>query len=207
MRRAAKWLAWTPSGTHLRPGGAAGAGNRRRQCRTRPQPAGQPVPGITGGQVGHCRPQRPVSRTPSGSQQSSCATPRAPISPLHDVALDWSPLRLAQRTLDIDRLTAASGKLARQPEPSASSSSSIRPAGQSSCCIRCRWDGSNWRRRSSAPPYALALDGSGRLDSYTAGQGTFAVTRLDAAAATSWTPMWTPRSRLGRSRPTNRRTD
>ena len=43
---------------------------------------------------------------------------------LHDVVLDWSPLRLAERVLDIERLTAASGSVARQPEPSSSTSSS-----------------------------------------------------------------------------------
>jgi translocation and assembly module TamB len=101
---------------------------------------------------------------------------------LHDVLLDWSPLRLAERVLDIERLTAASGSVARQPEPSSSSSSS------SGLPVRLVVHQLQVGRLELAPavvgaPYTLALDGSGRLDSYTAGQGQLAVTRLDTAGS------------------------
>src|ERR1700722_1553843 len=96
---------------------------------------------------------------------------------LHDVVLDWSPLRLAERVLDIDRLTAASGSVARQPEPSSSTSSS------SGLPVRLVVHHLHVGRLELAPavvgaPYTLALNGSGRLDSYSAGQGQLAVTRL-----------------------------
>ena len=101
---------------------------------------------------------------------------------LHDVVLDWSPLRLAERVLDIDRLTAASGSVARQPEPSSSTSSS------SGLPVRLVVHHLHVGRLELAPavvgaPYTLALNGSGRLDSYSAGQGQLAVTRLDAAGS------------------------
>ncbi|HEY7579661.1 MAG TPA: translocation/assembly module TamB domain-containing protein, partial [Acetobacteraceae bacterium] len=98
---------------------------------------------------------------------------------LHNVVLDWSPLRLTGRVLDIDRLTAADGVLARQPEPSSSSSSS------SGLPVKLVVHRLHLGRLELAPaavgvPAALALDGSGTLDSYTTGQGKLSVTRLDA---------------------------
>ena len=101
---------------------------------------------------------------------------------LHDVALDWSPSRLAERVLDIERLTAASGSVARQPEPSSSNS------GSSGLPVRLVVHQLQVGRLELAPavvgaPYVLALDGSGRLDSAPAGQGQLAVMRLDAAGS------------------------
>src|SRR5690242_2237699 len=89
---------------------------------------------------------------------------------LHDVVLDWSPLRLASGVLDIDQLTAASGMLARQPEPSSSSSKS------SGLPVKLAVKHVQLGRFEIAPavigiPVALGLEGSGRLDSYTAGAG------------------------------------
>jgi translocation and assembly module TamB len=97
---------------------------------------------------------------------------------LHDVVLDWSPLRLVSRVLDIGQLTVASGVLTRQPESSSSSSSSELP-------VKLAVRHVQFGRLEIAPaligvPVALSLDGSGRLNSYTTGAGQLSVTRLDS---------------------------
>jgi translocation and assembly module TamB len=177
MRRAAKWLAWTLAvligvpvllvalvilGANLEPG-------RNLLVRL--------VPSLTGGQVaiaglgGRFPDSLKVATVELRDTKGAYLT-------LHDVVLDWSPLRLAGRVLDIDQLTAGSGQLARQPEPSSSSSSSDLP-------VRLVVRRFQVGRLELAPavvgaPYALALEGAGRLDSYTAGQGQLSMTRLDA---------------------------
>ena len=98
---------------------------------------------------------------------------------LHNVVLDWSPLRLAGGVLDIDQLTAANGVLSRQPEPSSSSSKS------SELPIRLAVQHVQLGRFEIASaligvPVALSLDASGRLNSYTSGAGQLSVTRLDS---------------------------
>ncbi len=123
MRRAAKWLAWTLAvligvpvllvalvivGANLEPG-------RNLLVKL--------VPSLTGGQVtiaglgGRFPDALKVATVELRDTKGAYLT-------LHDVVLDWSPLRLAKRVLDIDQLSAGSGEVARQPEPSSSSSSS-----------------------------------------------------------------------------------
>jgi translocation and assembly module TamB len=97
----------------------------------------------------------------------------------HDVALDWSPLQLAHATLDIDRLTVARAELTRQPEPSSSSGSS------GSLPVRIVLHTLRVGRFELAPSLtghamAVALDGSGALASYSAGQGELTVRDLGA---------------------------
>jgi translocation and assembly module TamB len=180
MRRAAKWLAWILAALVSIPvlllalvivAGNIGPGRNLLVSL---------VPAITSGQVALAGLN---GRFPDALKVATVELrdTKGAYLTLHDVALDWSPLRLVQGTLDIDRLTAASGSLARQPESSSSSSSSGLP-------VRVVLHTVQVGRLELASevigaPYALALDGSGRLDSYTAGQGMFAVTRLDAAGS------------------------
>ena len=181
MRRAAKWLAWILAvvigvpvalvvlvvvGANLEPG-------RNLLVKL--------VPSLTGGQVAIAG---LGGRFPDALRVATVELrdTKGAYLILHDVLLDWSPLRLAERVLDIERLTAASGSVARQPEPSSSSSSS------SGLPVRLVVHQLQVGRLELAPavvgaPYTLALDGSGRLDSYTAGQGQLAVTRLDTAGS------------------------
>jgi translocation and assembly module TamB len=98
---------------------------------------------------------------------------------LHDVVLDWSPLRLVERTLDIDRLTAASGSLTRQPESSSNSTSSGLPVQL--VVRRFQLGRLDLAAAVAGLPCALSLEGSGRLDSLNAGQAKLDITRLDAA--------------------------
>ncbi len=181
MRRAAKWLAWILAvvigvpvalvvlvvvGANLEPG-------RNLLVKL--------VPSLTSGQVAIAG---LGGRFPDALRVATVELrdTKGAYLTLHDVLLDWSPLRLAERVLDIERLTAASGSVARQPEPSSSSSSS------SGLPVRLVVHQLQVGRLELAPavagaPYTLALDGSGRLDSYTAGQGQLAVTRLDTAGS------------------------
>jgi translocation and assembly module TamB len=177
MRRAAKWLAWILAvligvpvlllalvilGANFEPG-------RNLLVKL--------VPSLTGGQVaiaglgGRLPDSLKVATVELRDTKGAYLT-------LHDVVLDWSPLRLAERVLDIDQLSAGSGEVTRQPEPSSSSSSSSLP-------VRLVVHRLQVGRLELAPavvgaPYALALDGAGRLDSYTAGKGQLTVTRLDS---------------------------
>ncbi len=181
MRRAAKWLAWILAvaiglpvvllvvviiGANLEPG-------RNLLVKL--------VPSLTGGQVAIAG---LGGRFPDALRVATLELrdTKGAYLTLHDVVLDWSPLRLAERVLDIERLTAAGGSVARQPEPSSSKSSS------SGLPVRLVVHQLEVGRLELAPAvvgaaYTLALDGSGRLDSYTAGQGQLAVTRLDAAGS------------------------
>ncbi len=181
MRRAAKWLAWILAAAIGVPVGLlllviAGANlppGRNLLVKL--------VPSLTGGQVaiaglgGRFPDALRVAMVELRDTKGAYLT-------LHDVVLGWSPFQLAERVLDIERLTAASGSVARQPEPSSSTSSS------SGLPVRLVVHQFQVGRLELAPavvgaPYVLALDGRGRLDSYTAGQGQLAVTRLDAAGS------------------------
>ncbi len=178
MRRLAKWFAWTLAiligvpvllvivvllGANTEPG-------RNLLVRL--------TPGVTGGQValaglgGRFPDALKVATVELRDSKGAYLT-------LHDVALDWSPLRLASRVLEIDQLTAASGVLARQPEPSSSSSSS---SGLPVTLVVQHVQLGRLEIASGliGVPLALSLEGSGRLDSYTAGAGQLSVTRLDS---------------------------
>src|SRR5215472_15933044 len=63
------------------------------------------IPGLTGGQVAIAGLS---GRFPDALRAASVELrdTKGVYLTLHDVVLDWSPLRLAQRVLDIDRLTA-----------------------------------------------------------------------------------------------------
>ncbi len=180
MRRAAKWLAWILAAVVGIPVllvvvvilGANSEPGRDLLVRL--------VPKLTGGEVAIAG---LGGRFPDALRVATVELrdTKGAYLTLHDVVLDWSPLRLASRVLDIERLTAANASVARQPESSSSSSSSGLP-------VRVVVHRFQVGRLELAPtvlgaPYALALDGSGRLDSYTAGQGQLAVTRLDAAGS------------------------
>ncbi len=108
---------------------------------------------------------------------------------LHDVVLDWSPLRLAERVLDIERADRGSGSVARQPEPSSSNSSS------SGLPVRLVVHQLQVGRLELAPavvgaPYALALDGAGRLEFvYRRPRASLPSPAWTRREATSWTPM------------------
>jgi translocation and assembly module TamB len=178
MRRVAKWLAWILAvliglpvllvvivlvGANLGPG-------RALLVRL--------VPSLTGGQVAIAG---LGGRFPDALRAATVELrdTKGAYLTLHDVVLDWSPLRLAGRVLDIDQLTAADGVLARQPESSSSSSSS------SGLPVKLVVHHLHLGRLELAPAAvgvsaALALDGSGTLDSYTTGQGKLSVTRLDS---------------------------
>ena len=178
MRRAAKWLTWilviligvpvflvivVLLGANTGPG---------RNLLTRLTPS------LTGGQVVLAGLD---GRFPDALRVASLELrdTKGAYLTLHDVVLDWSPLRLAGGVLDIDQLTAANGVLARQPEPSSSSSKS------SELPIRLAVQHVQLGRFEIAPaligiPVALSLDGSGRLNSYTSGAGQLSVTRLDS---------------------------
>jgi translocation and assembly module TamB len=180
MRRTAKWLAWTLASIVGIPvlllALVVAAGNIGPSRNL----LADLVPSVTGGQVAVAGLS---GRFPDALRIATVELrdTKGAYLVLHDVALDWSPLRLVQGTLDIDRLTAGAGSVARQPEPSSSTSSSDLPVR---LVVRTMQIG----RLELAPavvgaPYALALDGSGRLDSYSAGQGQIAVTRLDAGGS------------------------
>jgi translocation and assembly module TamB len=98
---------------------------------------------------------------------------------LDDVVLDWSPLRLAGRTLEIDRLTAAHAALVRQPEASSNSSSSGLPVQL--LVRRFELGRLDLAAAVAGLPCALSLEGTGRLDSPSTGQVTLTIARLDTA--------------------------
>jgi translocation and assembly module TamB len=177
MRRAAKWLAWILAllvgvpvllvvvvlvGANVAPG---------RDLLVKL------MPDLTGGQVAV---EGLGGRFPDALRVATVELRdgRGAYLTVHDVVLDWSPLRLGESVLDIDRLTAASATLSRQPEPSTSSSSGGLP-------VKVALHRMQVGRLELGPavvgaPYALAVDGSARLNSYIAGEGQLSVTRLDA---------------------------
>jgi translocation and assembly module TamB len=97
---------------------------------------------------------------------------------LHDVVLNWSPLRLVKRTLEIDQLTAADGSLTRQPEPSSNSTSSGLPVQL--VVRRFQLGRLDIAAAVAGVPCVLSLEGTGRLDSLNAAQAKLDITRLDA---------------------------
>src|SRR4051812_19276551 len=103
MRRAAKWLAWTLAVLVCVPvvllvlviaAGNVGPGRNLLVSL---------LPGITGGQVAIAGLS---GRFPDALRVATVELrdTKGAYLTLRDVALDWSPLRLVQRTLDIDRL-------------------------------------------------------------------------------------------------------
>ncbi|HEX4174016.1 MAG TPA: translocation/assembly module TamB domain-containing protein [Acetobacteraceae bacterium] len=178
MRRAAKWLAWillaligvpillvvvVLVGANLGPG---------RDLLVRLTPS------LTGGQVAIAG---LAGRFPDALRVGTVELrdTKGAYLTLHNVVLDWSPLRLVRRVVDIDQLTAANGVLARQPAPSSSTSSS------SGLPVKLVLHHLKLDRLELAPaavgvPAALALEGAGTLDSYTTGQGRLLVTRVDS---------------------------
>ncbi len=94
-----------------------------------------------------------------------------------EATVDWSPLRLLRRELAIDQLYARRVVLRRQSESSSSGSSSSLPVRV--IVQNVRVDRLDIGALVAGAPAALAVEGSGALDSYSAGTVRLAAQQID----------------------------
>jgi translocation and assembly module TamB len=180
MRRAAKWIGWTLAALVGLPillivvvlVGANSDPGRHAIERLTPRLTGDTVrlAGISGRFPDALRIARVELRDPQGDYTT-----------VEDFALDWSPSLLLQRQIVVDRLAAAHVVVARLPASSSSGGSYSLPAPV--ILRELRVDRVDVGAPVAGVPVAVALDGSGELQTLTQGRVALNVRQLDGAGS------------------------
>jgi translocation and assembly module TamB len=177
MRRAAKWIGWMLAGLIALPVlliaavliGANTDTGRHAIERLTPKLTGDTVrlTGIGGRFPDAIRIAHVALRDPQGDYAT-----------IDDFALDWSPGRLLHREIVIDRMAAAHIDVARMPASSSSSTGSYSlPAPV--LLRELRVDRVDVAAPVAGAPVAVALDGSGSLQTLTQGHVALNVRQID----------------------------
>ena len=111
------------------------------------------------------------------AREVALTDPRGAWLTVNAVALDWSPLQLLHGTFDASRLDANAADFIRQPEAGKSGSGGTLPVRV--VLHEMRVDRLQISPAVAGQAYAVALHGSGELDSYTEGSAKLAVRRLN----------------------------
>ncbi len=180
MRRTAKWIGWILAGLVGVPillilvvlvGANTGPGRHAIE-RLAPKLTGDTVrlAGISGRFPDAPRIARVELRDPQGDYAT-----------IEDFALDWSPAQLLHRLIVIDRLAAARVHVARLPASSSSSGSYSLPAPV--LLRELRVDRVDIAAPIAGTQAAVALDGSGTLQTLTQWRVALNIRQLDGAGS------------------------
>ena len=106
---------------------------------------------------------------------------------LHNVTIDWSILALIHRRAQINKLTVGSATLERIPKSMSMATSQKKVKSSSSLPVTVVLHKLVVDKLTLAPAvagkaYTLKLEGSGKLDSYTSGQGQLTATEIGGPA-------------------------